>query len=110
MNELDYLETIPGSVTICDLKGEIIKMNLKAKSTFSGDLTGSNVLDCHPEPSRTKLRELLATEGTNVYTIEKKGKKKIIYQAPWYIDGVYSGLIELSFEIPFDMPHFKRAS
>lgn len=110
MNELDYLETIPGSVTICDLKGEIIKMNLKAKSTFSGDLTGSNVLDCHPEPARTKLRELLTTEGTNVYTIEKKGKKKIIYQAPWYIDGVYSGLIELSFEIPSDMPHFRRAS
>ncbi len=108
MNDFDYLEAIPGSVTIADLSGKIIKMNLKAKSTFAGDLIGQDVLDCHPEPSRTKLKELLSTQGTNVYTIEKNGKKKIIYQAPWYVADVYSGIIELSLEIPFEMPHHVR--
>ncbi len=44
----------------------------------------------------------------NVYTIEKKGKKKLIYQAPWFLDGAFGGLVELSLEIPFEMPHFIR--
>jgi hypothetical protein len=45
---------------------------------------------------------------TNVYTIEKNGAKKLIYQAPWFRDGEYRGFIELSLEIPFEMPHFVR--
>ena len=43
----------------------------------------------------------------NVYTI-KKEVKKLIYQTPWYADGQYAGFVELSVEIPFDMPHFIR--
>ena len=45
---------------------------------------------------------------TNAYTIEKKGRKKFIYQAPWFRDGRYAGFVEISMEIPFDMPHFVR--
>jgi hypothetical protein len=45
---------------------------------------------------------------TNVYTIQKKGKKKLIYQAPWFEGGRTAGFVELSFEIPWDMPHFNR--
>ena len=44
----------------------------------------------------------------NVYTIEKNGIKKLIYQSPWFEKGVMKGLVELSLEIPFDMPHFIR--
>jgi hypothetical protein len=44
----------------------------------------------------------------NVYTIEKAGVKKLVYQAPWYQDGVYAGVVELAVEIPFKMPHFVR--
>ena len=44
----------------------------------------------------------------NVYTIEKAGVKKLIYQAPWYRGGEYAGVVELSVEIPFQMPHFVR--
>ena len=37
--------------------------------------------------------------------IEKKGKKKLIYQIPWYEEGEYMGFVELSMIIPFEMEH-----
>ena len=107
-----WIKEFPGAVTVCDKAGLIIEMNDKAAKSFQGDggydLIGKNLLDCHPEPSRTKLKELLDSQKTNVYTIEKKGVKKLIYQAPWYKDGEYAGLVEFSLEIPFEMPHFIR--
>lgn len=71
-------------------------------------LIGKNLLDCHPQPGRGKLEQLMETQQTNIYTIEKKGIKKLIYQSPWYAEGQYSGFLELSLEIPFEMPHFNR--
>ena len=50
----------------------------------------------------------MQTGQTNVYTIEKKGVKKLIYQTPWYHDGAFAGLVELGLEIPAEMPHFVR--
>ncbi len=112
MAENLWIQDFPGAVTVCDTKGTILEMNNKAAKTFEKEggknLIGSNVLDCHPEPARTKLKNLMETQQKNVYTIEKKGIKKIIYQTPWYKDGQYSGFVELSLEIPFDMQHFIR--
>jgi hypothetical protein len=34
--------------------------------------------------------------------------KKFIYQAPLFGDSEYLGMVELSVEIPFTMPHFNR--
>jgi hypothetical protein len=51
---------------------------------------------------------MLAARRKNVYTIEKRGVKKLIYQVPWTRDGIYAGFVELSLEIPFEMPHFVR--
>jgi hypothetical protein len=45
---------------------------------------------------------------TNADTIEKNGVRKLIYQAPWYDSGEFGGMVELSLEIPFDMPHYVR--
>jgi DUF438 domain-containing protein len=100
----------PAAMTICDRDGVIIEMNEKARRTFGPEkeLVGTNVLDCHPEPARSKVKELLASGRSNAYTIEKNGVKKLIYQAPWYDDGQFAGLVELSVEIPFDLPHFVR--
>jgi hypothetical protein len=40
---------------------------------------------------------------------EQNGKKKLIYQAPWYDnDGKVAGLVEISLLIPEDMPHYRR--
>ena len=65
-------------------------------------------MDCHPEPARTKVKDLLANPRMNSYTIEKNGVKKMIYQTPWFEAGKFKGFVELSMEIPFEMPHFVR--
>ena len=87
-------------------------MNDKSIETFKSDggkaLIGKNLLDCHPQPGRGKLEQLMETQQIHIYTIEKKGIRKLIYQSPWYEEGQYSGFLELSLEIPFDMPLFNR--
>ncbi|MFN8597022.1 MAG: PAS domain-containing protein [Anaerolineae bacterium] len=107
-----WIKEFPGSITVCDAEGIILEMNDKAIKTFESqggaELIGTPLLDCHPEPARTKVAELLATHRRNVYTIEKNGVHKLIYQSPWYENGEYRGLIELSLEIPVEMPHFVR--
>ena len=107
-----WVQEFPGAVTVCDRNGIILAMNDKSVRTFENSggaaLIGSNLYDCHPEPSRTRLQELIQAGRTNVYTIEKKGIKKLIYQSPWYENGAYRGFVELSLEIPFEMPHFVR--
>ena len=112
MTEHAWVDEFPGAVTVCDARGIILEMNGKAAQVFQEDggyaLIGASVLDCHPEPARSKVAALLENRQTNVYTIEKKGVKKLIYQAPWYRNGQFAGLVELSLEIPFEMPHFVR--
>lgn len=101
------------SITVCDTTGVIVEMNEKSITTFKSEggaaLVGTNVLDCHPEPARTQLAEMLADKSTNVYTIEKNGVKKLIYQTPWSVNGEYMGYVEISLEIPWELRHFVRA-
>lgn len=109
----DWIKNLSVAITICDTEGKIIYMNEKACKTFEKDggpkLIGKNVLDCHPEPARSKLKKMLETAQTNCYTIEKNGVKKLIYQTPWYDENNnYGGLVEFSIDIPFEMPHYKR--
>lgn len=88
-------------------------MNDKSALTFAADggreLIGNNMLDCHPEPARSKLQGMLESRERNVYTIEKNGIKKLIFQSPWYKDGECQGFVEISLEVPFDLPHFVRS-
>lgn len=100
------------AITVCDEKGEILEMNeasekVNLKPGMPG-LIGKNVLDCHPEPAKSKLAGMLKEPQTNAYTIEKNGVKKLIYQTPWYENGVFKGLVEFSIVIPFEMPHYIR--
>ena len=110
--EHSWIKEFPGAVTVCDPDGVIIEMNDRAARTFEKDggrlLVGKNVLDCHPEAARARLEHLLRTRETNVYTIEEDGVKKLIYQAPWTAGGKYAGFVELSLEIPAEMPLFNR--
>lgn len=104
----DYFEGVDFAVTICDRNGKILDMNQKSKATFlknDQDIIGNNLLDCHPEPAKSLLANMLQHPKTNVYTIEKNGVKKIIYQTPWYENGEYAGYMEVSIQIPFEMPH-----
>jgi PAS domain-containing protein len=113
MTMLDWAREFPGAITVCDLDGVILEMNERAAQTFAASggrgLVGSNLRACHPEPARTRLEGLLATGERHVYTIEKRGVRKLIYQSPWFEAGQRRGLVELSLEIPDAMPHHVRA-
>lgn len=105
---MKYFNEVNFAVTVCDKDGKILEMNnrsLQVNQKEEENLIGSNVIDCHPEPARTKLLDLMNTQTSNAYTIEKNGVKKLIYQTPWYENGEYMGLVELSIEIPFEMEH-----
>jgi hypothetical protein len=101
------------AMTICDLKGIIVYMNERSKKSFAkynndGNMISLSLIECHPEPSRTKLLAMLREPQINIYTTEKRGIKKIIRQSPWFKNGVFSGVVEISFEIPEVMPHYIR--
>ena len=109
---MDWLKEINAAITICDNQGIVVYMNDKSEQVFENDggknLIGTNLFGCHPEPALTKLKEMLADGSTNVYTIQKNGKKKIIYQTPWVKENNIEGIVEISFYIPDEMQHFVR--
>jgi len=103
---------LPFAITVCDTNAIILYMNDRSINTFQkygGEaIIGTSLFLYHHGASAIKLKELLDTATKNAYTIEKNGVKKLIYQSPWYKDEKFAGLIELSLEIPMEMPHFVR--
>ena len=110
MMNMEWANEMNCAVTVCDTEGKILFMNEKSRQTFAkrGDLIGKNLKDCHNEHSWEIIQELLSTGGSNTYTIEKNGIKKMIYQTAWFKGGIVAGLVEISMEIPADMPHYIR--
>jgi len=112
MTTQSWPKEFPGAITVSDLDGMILEMNDRAAADYADRggraLIGTNMLDCHPEPARTRVRELLEARRKNIYTIEKNGIRKLIYQSPWFESGTCRGFVELSLEIPVEMPHFIR--
>ena len=108
----DWIRNFPNAITVCDLRGIVLEMNDKAAEgyrEFGGrQLMGKSIIDCHPEAARNTFLRLLESGDRNVYTIEKNGIKKLVYQAPWYRNDQRCGMVELVLEIPFDLPHFVR--
>ena len=84
--------------------------NTTLEETFAshGDLIGKSLIPCHSERSRGIIADLLATGGSNAYTILKNGVKKMIYQTAWKENGEVAGLVEISMIIPEEMPHYVR--
>lgn len=108
---MNWYNELPLAITVSDKDGKILYMNSKSKNTFEKNgesLIGKSLFDCHGEKAKQKILELISTEGTNAYTIEKQGVKKLIYQCPWRENGEFMGLIELSIVLPEVMPHFVR--
>lgn len=108
----DYFEEVDVAVTVCAKDGTILDMNGKSRKTNlrpgQESILGQNVLDCHPEPARSLLENMLRNPRTNVYTVEKGGLKKLIFQTPWYDEGEYAGFMELSMVLPENIPHRVR--
>jgi len=97
---------------VCDKNYTILYMNDKAAKGNSKDggraLVGKNLMDCHPPKAQVKLKRVMASGRPNVYTTEREGTKKLVYQCHWKLKGRLGGLVELSFELPSDMPNFVR--
>ena len=108
----DWANEVPFAVTVCDKQGIILYMNEKSKSTFSKEggekLIGTNLFECHSPDSQSKIQDMLNTRSNNIYTIQKNGKKKMIIQMPWFEKAELQGLVELSVELPNEIPHFLR--
>ncbi len=108
---IPYFDEADIAVTVCDKEGRIIEMNrqsIEVNQKPGQNLIGCNVLDCPPAPARAMLQRMMEQQEKHVYTIEKNGRKKLIYQIPWYQEGEYMGFMELSMVIPFEMEHKVR--
>ncbi len=103
----DFFKEVNFAVTVSDNEGNVVYQN-DSSSDVNGDVRGKNMMGCHNERSRQIIMHLLNDAATNVYTISKKGRKKLIYQTPWFENGVVKGLVELSIIIPEELPHYER--
>ncbi|TXT46387.1 MAG: PAS fold [Spirochaetes bacterium] len=108
----EAMESLEAAITICDADLRLISMNGKALASFGmagGEApTGMDLRECHKEQSVATMEDILRTGVPNVYTIKKKGLRKMIWQAPWTKEGNIAGLVEISFILPLDIPHFDR--
>lgn len=112
MEKVNWSKYFPASITVTDANGTIIEMNDASINSYTKDggaaLIGTNAIDCHKEPTLSKVKKLYAEHGLNVYTITKHGKKKLVYQASYFVEGKFSGIVEMSLPLPEEMPHFDR--
>ena len=95
------------AVTVCDTEGTVLYQNARS-AAVNGDVRGRSLIPCHNERSRAVIRRLLEEGGRNIYTIEKRGVRKLIYQTVWSREGRIGGLVEFSLEIPAELPHYVR--
>lgn len=109
----DWAFRINCAITVADADCNIIYMNERSRHTFAGRggaaLIGHNLMDYHNDRSKRIIRRLLDEGGTNAYTIEKEGQRKMIFQSAWSDEsGAVAGLVEISMVIPAGMPHYIR--
>jgi transcriptional regulator with PAS, ATPase and Fis domain len=110
--EINWSKELSVAITVSDKDGKIIEMNDRSAEVFARyggyNLIGKQLNDCHQPASQEIMAGLIQNQSVNVYTIEKNGVKKLIYQCPWFNEGKYAGLVELSMVIPEKLPHFIR--
>ena len=111
IEQFSWSEDIEGAVTVSYTEGKVIFMNKRSRETFNkpGEtMVGKSMIPCHSEKSQSIIREMLEKNIPHCYTITKRGKRKLIYQTPWRENGEVRGLVEFSFVLPDDMPHYDR--
>jgi hypothetical protein len=113
MQDNRWVKTFPAGIMAADAQGCITDMNDRCAETYQKDggyeLLGKSAINCHKGAALEKASRLWAEHELNVYTITKNGKKKLIYQAPWFIDDKFAGMVELSLPLPDgDLPHYDR--
>lgn len=103
----DFFNELDCAVTVCDTEGIVLYQNLRSVEV-NGDVRGRSLIPCHNERSRAIIRRLTDEGGRNLYTIEKRGVRKLIYQTAWREAGRVRGLVEYSIELPDELPHYVR--
>ena len=104
MPEGEWVRSYPAAITVCNTEGIISEMNDMAViffEKFGGkDLIGRSVLDCHTEPTRSKLKESLENQTAISLIKVKDGVRKLVSQAPWFKEGKYMGLVAMMMVLP----------
>jgi transcriptional regulator with PAS, ATPase and Fis domain len=112
--DFKWLDGIEAAVTVCDCEGVIVYMNARSAEAFKDeggmDLIGKSLFECHQESSNSRIQEMLKDGTTNVYTVEKNGIKKFVWQAPWREEGVCKGLVEVILPTPPEIRHIVRGN
>jgi hypothetical protein len=103
---------LPVAISVCDAKGVLREMNDRAAEAFAAyggrALIGKDLSACHPGASKGKFARLLKGRRTNLYTVEKRGVRKLILQAPWFRRGRFAGYVEMVIVLPKRVPHVVR--
>lgn len=102
-----WAEELDCAVTVCDTAAVVCFQNARSRAV-NGDVRGTSLIPCHNDHSQAIIGRLLAEGGKNVYTIEKRGVRKLIYQTVWRSGGTIRGLVEFSLELPEELPHYVR--
>jgi len=104
----EWVKGLSAAITVCDRQGVIIEMNESSAQNFAkqggSSLCGSSLLECHHEPSRSQLEDMLAHPRPNTYITEKNGVRRLVHQEPWYDNGQFGGYVEFIFSIGSDIP------
>jgi len=112
MKNETWFKVFPGAIMVTNEKGEIIEMNDASAEMSMKDggyqLMGQNAITCHKEPALSKVRKLYASQAFSIYSITKNGKKQLVYQAPYFFDRVFAGIVEMHLDLPDEIPHFNR--
>jgi transcriptional regulator with PAS, ATPase and Fis domain len=112
MDKQAWFMVFPGAITVTDQEGIILEMNDRSAEMFKNDggfaLIGRNAITCHNEPTQTKVRKIYDTQQPNIYSIQKNGRKQLVYQTPYFIEGNFAGVIEICLDLPEEIPHFNR--
>ncbi len=108
----EWTKEFGAAITLCDPEGTILEINDRATQIFEAEggrqLIGKNVLDCHPEPARSRLAQMLQEQRTNVYITERQGEYHFVYQSPWFENGQFAGFVEIVMDVPQNIPHVVR--
>lgn len=108
MSENKWVQEFPAEIMVCDKDGIIIGMNAEAEELFKDDgggrLLGENALECHPSEARNKFEHMIVKRLSNVLISQENGQRRLYYQAPWYENGHFAGFVEISFEVPDEIP------
>jgi transcriptional regulator with PAS, ATPase and Fis domain len=108
----DWTKEFPGMISVCDENGKIMALNDQEAEFFKDqggmELVGTSLYDCHKEKSVKMIKAMVKSQEKRVYIAEENGQRELVIQSPWFQDGNFAGLVEISVELHGEIPLIKR--